>query len=96
MPAASDQVMNMLVELVWEERATVLQEKVSELEQRLASLENSHRRTYLRQKEVRERFGIGHTTLKGWVNRGLREIWIDNRVYYDINDIEAYLEQHKI
>ena len=48
------------------------------------------------QKELIKEFGIGHATLKKWVALGLPEVWIENRVYYDREDVTKFLLQHKM
>ena len=69
---------------------------IKAIELRLDELERTNKKSYLRQKEVFNEFGIGHTTLKRWVAKGLEEIWIENRVYYDRKDIERYMNEHRV
>lgn len=88
--------LDMVMDVIWKNRAKDVIEKVVMLEERLNHLETSNKNRYLRQKEVFEMYCIGHTILKQWVKCGLTEIWIDNRVYYDVNDIQVYFEKHKI
>ena len=44
------------------------------------------------QKEVFELLGIGRRRLKNWVDRGLDEMRVDNRVYYRYSDLLEFIE----
>ena len=46
----------------------------------------------LMQKEVFELLGIGRRRLKNWVERGLKELRIDHRVYYRYSDLIGFIE----
>lgn len=74
-----------------------LTKEITDLKSKLLEYENKsvNKRIY-QQKEVIKEYGIGHTTLKSWVKKGLPELWMDNRVYYDRQDIEDFLIAHKI
>ena len=46
----------------------------------------------LMQKEVFELLGIDRHRLKNWVERGLKELRIDHRVYYRYSDLIECIE----
>ena len=89
MPTQSDALMSQLADYLWENYAGKMNDLLATLSQRVSQLEAS-------QHEVMETFGIGHRTLKTWVANGLPEIWLGNRVYYDRNDLQHYMETQKI
>ena len=49
----------------------------------------------LMQKEVFELLGIGRRRLKNWIERGLKELRIDHRVYYRYSDLIECIENSK-
>ncbi|MBF0942272.1 helix-turn-helix domain-containing protein [Abiotrophia sp.] len=96
MHTQSDALMSQLADYLWENYAGKMNDLLATLSQRVSQLEASQHKAYLTQHEVMETFGIGHRTLKTWVANGLPEIWLGNRVYYDRNDLQHYMETQKI
>lgn len=90
-----DVALEMFANSLVEERIKHFVETISILEDRIEVLEVKNRKNYLKQQEVISEFGIGHRTLKKWVDDGLKEIWLGNRVYYDQADIESYMQKIK-
>lgn len=78
-----------------DERIKHFVEMIDLLENRIKVLEVNNKKSYLKQQEVISEFGIGHRTLKRWVNDGLKEIWVGKRVFYDQADIESYMQKFK-
>ena len=64
---------------------------MNELEQKILSTTSGETHEILQQKEVFEILGIGRKRLKNWVDRGLLEMRIDNRVYYRYSDIMRFI-----
>lgn len=70
----------------------VFNQKVANLERQLQTTSTNPHNEILQQKEVFELLGIGRRRLKNWVDRGLNEIRIDNRVYYRYSDLMDFIE----
>lgn len=73
--------------------AEIFNEKISNIERQLQTSINNPYKEILQQKEVFELLGIGRRRLKNWVDRGLNEIRIDNRVYYRYSDLMNFIEK---
>ncbi|GAA0355551.1 hypothetical protein GCM10008932_05730 [Alkalibacterium iburiense] len=89
-------VMDMIIDSKLEEYELVLNEKLIQLERKLLTTHTNPSHEILQQKEVFELLGIGRRRLKNWVDRGLKEIRIDNRVYYRYTDLMNFIENPKI
>lgn len=96
MEASPSLLFESMLNQIWVTKVQSLLEKIGHLENRINELEVNHRKTFLTQKEVCSVFNIGHRTLKKWVAKGLNEIWLENRVYYDLNDIQSFLDTFKL
>ncbi|MBG9987596.1 hypothetical protein HZY88_01225 [Aerococcaceae bacterium DSM 111176] len=95
MSSVADKALDLLANSMWEKYSLSIFDYIKKLEERINQLERDKQKAYLRQKEIFQEFGIGHATLKNWVACGLNEIRVENRVYYDRQDIQAYLNKHK-
>lgn len=88
--------LNAAVDLIIESKMQPLtkmfDEKISNLERQLQTANTNPYNEILQQKEVFELLGIGRRRLKNWVDRGLKEIRIDNRVYYRYSDLMNFIE----
>ncbi|MGX6486648.1 hypothetical protein ACX3VT_01495 [Aerococcus sanguinicola] len=82
--------------IIKEEDLTLILARIQNLEENFTQLQASQKKAYLSQKEILDEFKIGHRRLKRWVAQGLQEIWIENRVYYDREDLKNYLSLHKV
>lgn len=87
-----NQAMDMIIDSKLEKETEVLTNRIDQLEQKLLTATSNSHREILQQKEVFELLGIGRRRLKNWVERGLDEMRIDNRVYYRYSDIMQYIE----
>lgn len=86
-----NQVVDQIIDLKLERQEEIFIQKMNELEQKILSSTNSGTHEILQQKEVFELLGIGRKRLKKWVDRGLLEMRIDNRVYYRYSDIMRFI-----
>jgi len=84
--------MDLIIEAKLEQYENQINEKLALLEKRLISAGTNPYNEILQQKEVFELLGIGRRRLKKWVERGLKEIRIDNRVYYRYSDLMDFIE----
>lgn len=87
------QAVDMMIESKLDKQESFLLEKIDTLEQKLSTVSSNPKLEILQQKEVFELLGIGRRRLKNWVDRGLSEMRIDNRVYYRYSDIMAFINQ---
>lgn len=67
-------------------------EKIASLERQINISSTNLGKEILMQKEVFELLGIGRRRLKNWVDRGLDEMRVDNRVYYRYSDLLEFIE----
>ena len=67
-------------------------EKIASLERQINISSTNPGKEILMQKEVFELLGIGRRRLKNWVDRGLDEMRVDNRVYYRYSDLLEFIE----
>lgn len=51
---------------------------------------------YYKQHEIMNHFKIGHRKLMSWVAMGLPYIEIEHSIFYDIKDVEAFMDKHKV
>lgn len=84
--------MDLLIEAKLEHYEKEFNQKLAQLEKRLVTAATNPHHEILQQKELCELLGIGHRRLKKWVERGLTEIRIDNRVYYRYSDLMNFIE----
>lgn len=84
--------MDLIIDSKLEEYEVIMNEKISKLEKKIQTLNTNPNNEILMQKEVFELLGIGRRRLKNWVDRGLKEIRIDNRVYYRYSDLIEFIE----
>ena len=70
----------------------LLDEKIEEIERQIRISSTNPTKEILMQKEVFDLLGIGRRRLKNWVDRGLNEIRVDNRVYYRYSDLMHFIE----
>src|SRR5690625_2879181 len=84
--------MEMIIDYKLGAYETLMNEKIEQLEKRLQILNTNPKNEILQQKEVFELLGIGRRRLKNWVDRGLDEIRVDNRVYYRYSDLINFME----
>lgn len=75
-----------------EDYGLVVNNKISELETKIVNSSTHPKHEILQQKEVFEILGIGRRKLKKWVDEGLKEIRVDNRVYYKFSDVMEFIE----
>lgn len=87
-----NRAMDMIIDSKLSEYEKNLNDKIAQLERKLVNLNTNPTNEILQQKEVFELLGIGRRRLKGWVERGLKEIRIDNRVYYRYSDLMEFIE----
>lgn len=88
-------VMDMVIDSKIQEYETAINEKIAYLERQLQTIHTNPHNEILQQKEVFELLGIGRRRLKNWVDRGLIELRIDNRVYYRYSDLMEFIENPK-
>lgn len=86
-----NQVVDQIIDLKLEKQEELFAQKMYELEQKVLSNASAGTHEILQQKEVFELLGIGRKRLKKWVDRGLLEMRIDNRVYYRYSDIMRFI-----
>lgn len=86
---------DMIIDSKFEKQEELLQEKFKQLEQQLLNTASNPHHEILQQKEVFELLGIGRKRLKNWVGRGLKEMRVDNRVYYYYSDLLNFIEEGK-
>lgn len=84
--------MDMLIDSKIEKYESALHLKITQLEKQLQTANTNPHNEILQQKEVFELLGIGRRRLKNWVDRGLNELRIDNRVYYRYSDLMNFIE----
>ena len=65
---------------------------VDKIERQIRISSTNPTKEILMQKEVFDLLGIGRRRLKNWVDRGLNEIRVDNRVYYRYSDLMHFIE----
>lgn len=82
----------MIIDLKLEKQEAILNQRIMQLEEKLATATQNSITEILQQKEVFELLGIGRRRLKNWVDRGLKEIRVDNRVYYRYSDLINFIE----
>lgn len=86
-----NQAVEIMIESKLKEQEALVNERFEQLEEKiLRSSKVPHE--LLQQKEVFEILGIGRRKLKNWIERGLCEMRIDNRVYYRYSDIVQFIE----
>ncbi|WP_161877691.1 helix-turn-helix domain-containing protein [Alkalibacterium sp. MB6] len=88
-------VMDLIIDTKIEQYEQTINEKLSQLERKLLTAHTNPNNEILQQKEVFELLGIGRRRLKNWVDRGLKEIRIDNRVYYRYSELMNFIENSK-
>lgn len=86
-----NQAVDLMIESKLKQQEESLNRKIEELEKKIQTASVSHNEI-LQQKEVFEILGIGRRKLKKWIERGLSEMRIDNRVYYRYSDIIQFIE----
>ena len=86
-----NQIVDLMIESKLKQQEENLNRKIEELEKKIQTASTSHNEI-LQQKEVFEILGIGRRKLKKWIDRGLSEMRIDNRVYYRYSDIIQFIE----
>lgn len=86
------QAIDLIIESKIESYEQDFEEKIAELERQLKITASNPSKEILMQKEVFELLGIGRRRLKNWVDRGLHEIRVDNRVYYRYSDLMHFIE----
>lgn len=84
--------MDLIIEAKLEDYEKEINQKLAQLEKRFVAAGTNPYHEILQQKEICELLGIGHRRLRKWVERGLNEIRIDNRVYYRYSDLMAFIE----
>lgn len=82
----------MIIDNKMESYEMVFEEKIADLEKQLNISSTNPGKEILMQKEVFELLGIGRRRLKNWVERGLDEMRVDNRVYYRYSDLIKFIE----
>lgn len=82
----------MIIDNKMESYEMVFEEKIADLEKQLNISSTNPGKEILMQKEVFELLGIGRRRLKNWVERGLAEMRVDNRVYYRYSDLIKFIE----
>lgn len=82
----------MIIDNKMESYEMVFEEKIADLEKQLNISSTNPGKEILMQKEVFELLGIGRRRLKNWVERGLDEMRVDNRVYYRYSDFIKFIE----
>ena len=87
-------VLDSMIEMKMAEYRDYFNEKLAVLERQLLTNSTNPYTEILQQKEVFALLGIGRVRLKKWVERGLREIRIDNRVYYRYSDLMHFIEHN--
>ncbi len=93
----SASTLDSMINIIIERSLHSLNSELEVLRNRLEEVESqTHSKRMFQQKELIKEFGIGHATLKKWVALGLPEVWIENRVYYDREDVTKFLLQHKM
>lgn len=65
------------------------------LKERIEELLAHSRKTLYTQSELMELKEVGQKTIKRWVAMGLSEIHDGNRIYYDVEELEALLKSNK-
>lgn len=90
------QSLNYALELIIESKLesfeSAIIDRVIYLERQLENSKSNKHHEILQQKEVFELLGIGRRRLKNWVDRGLPEMRVDNRVYYRYSDLMNFIE----
>lgn len=86
-----NQALDLMIESKLKKQEENLNRRIEELEKKIQTANFSHNEI-LQQKEVFEILGIGRRKLKKWIERGLLEMRIDNRVYYRYSDIIQFIE----
>lgn len=74
----------------------VREEDLENYSKQINELIDKSNQRFVSQKDLLQLFGIGHTRLKTWVAEGLSEIHDGNRVYYDLQEVNNFLEDKKI
>lgn len=87
--------MDMIIDAKLGEIETEFNQKLIQLEKQLQTTQTNPHHEILQQKEVFELLGIGRRRLKNWVDRGLPEMRVDNRVYYRYSDLMNFIENSK-
>lgn len=95
MQTSLDQVMSEVINSKLQEHNADLENRFKTIEEKLLSMHSNPYTEILQQKEVFEIMGIGRRKLKRWVENGLKEFRIDNRVYYKYSDLLRYIENPK-
>lgn len=85
-------VMDTIIDSKLEKQKETFDAKIATLERQLQTVNTNPNNEILQQKEVFELLGIGRRRLKKWVARGLKEIRIDNRVYYRYSNLMDFIE----
>lgn len=83
---------DLIIESKIQEQEVIWDARINELERKLLTTATNPNHEILQQKEVFELLGIGRKRLKNWVGRGLKEIRVDNRVYYRYSDLMNFIE----
>lgn len=89
-----NQAMDLIIESKIKTYEEIFNEKFAQIERQLQTINANPHNEILQQKEVFELLGIGRKRLKNWVERGLNEIRIDNRVYYRYSDLMNFIENN--
>lgn len=88
--------LNKAIEIIIDEKiedySLVVNNRISELESKFTNNSTHPKHEILQQKEIFEILGIGRRKLKKWVDEGLKEIRVDNRVYYKFSDVMEFIE----
>lgn len=91
--------LNKVIEIIIDERIEdydlLMNNRISELESKIANSSTNPKHEILQQKELFEILGIGRRKLKKWVDEGLKEIRVDNRVYYRFSDVIEFIENRE-
>lgn len=88
------QAIDLIIEARFETYEQSIDEKIALLEQQIQINAANPIKEILQQKEVFELLGIGRRRLKKWVDRGLNETRIGNRVYYRYSELMQFMEDH--
>jgi len=91
--------LNKVIEIIIDERIEdydlLMNNRISELESKIVNSSTNPKHEILQQKELFEILGIGRRKLKKWVDEGLKEIRVDNRVYYRFSDVIEFIENRE-
>lgn len=87
-----NKAVEMIIDEKLEDYGLMMNNKIKELETKIIHSNVHPQHEILQQKEVLEILGIGRKKLKKWVDEGLKEIRVDNRVYYRFSDVMEFIE----